>query len=48
MMVTHEYDVAQHAKRIIRMQDGRIRSDRTTQQDNIEEKKAGEKTEDAG
>jgi putative ABC transport system ATP-binding protein len=45
LMVTHEYDVAQHAKRIIRMQDGLIRSDRTTQQDNIEEQKAGAKTE---
>jgi putative ABC transport system ATP-binding protein len=44
LMVTHEHDVAQHAKRIIRMQDGRIRSDRTTQQDNIEEKRAGKKT----
>jgi putative ABC transport system ATP-binding protein len=33
VMVTHEYDVAQHAERIIRMQDGRIRSDLTTAQD---------------
>jgi putative ABC transport system ATP-binding protein len=33
VMVTHEHDVAQHAKRIIRMQDGRICSDLTTEQD---------------
>jgi putative ABC transport system ATP-binding protein len=39
VMVTHEHDVAQHARRIIRMQDGRIRSDRTTQEDNIHEQK---------
>jgi putative ABC transport system ATP-binding protein len=37
VMVTHEYDVAQHAKRIIRMRDGYIRSDRTTEEDNIHE-----------
>jgi len=39
VMVTHEYDVAQHAKRIIRMQDGHVHSDRTTEEDNIHEKK---------
>ena len=47
VMVTHEYDVAQHAKRIIRMQDGHIRSDRTTAEDNIHENKPDKKSEDA-
>jgi putative ABC transport system ATP-binding protein len=47
VMVTHEYDVAQHAKRIIRMQDGNICSDRTTDEDNIHEHKPGQKAEDA-
>ncbi len=47
MMVTHEHDVAQHAKRIIRMQDGLIRSDRTTEEDNIHEQKPDEKAEEA-
>jgi putative ABC transport system ATP-binding protein len=42
VMVTHEYDVAQHAKRIIRMQDGRICSDLPTEQDKAERKSAGE------
>ncbi len=44
VMVTHEHDVAQHAKRIIRMRDGYIRSDRTTEEDNIHE--AGQKAEE--
>ncbi|MBC8105840.1 MAG: ABC transporter ATP-binding protein [Anaerolineae bacterium] len=33
VMVTHEADVARHAKRIIRMKDGRVLSDLTTEQD---------------
>jgi putative ABC transport system ATP-binding protein len=35
VMVTHEPDVAQHAKRIIRMQDGHVSSDMTTEKDNL-------------
>jgi len=35
VMVTHERDVAQYAKRIIRMQDGRICSDLSTEQDGV-------------
>jgi len=33
IMVTHETHVAAHAERIIRMRDGRIRSDRSTDED---------------
>ncbi len=33
IIVTHEQDVAQHANRIVRMQDGRIFSDLPTEQD---------------
>jgi putative ABC transport system ATP-binding protein len=33
VMVTHEADVARHAKRIIRMKDGRVLSDLSTEQD---------------
>jgi putative ABC transport system ATP-binding protein len=33
ILVTHEESVAQHAKRVIRMKDGRIYSDLTTEED---------------
>jgi putative ABC transport system ATP-binding protein len=33
VMVTHEPDVARHAKRIIRMKDGKVLSDLPTEQD---------------
>ena len=33
IMVTHEADVARHAKRIIRMKDGKIQSDLPVEQD---------------
>src|SRR5688572_28600542 len=33
ILVTHEYDVARRARRIIRMKDGKVRSDLPTQQD---------------
>jgi putative ABC transport system ATP-binding protein len=42
VMVTHEHDVAQYAKRIIRMQDGRICSDLSTEQDGAKRKSADE------
>ena len=41
VMVTHEYDVAQHTNRIIRMQDGVVCSDRTTKEDNLLEHRQG-------
>jgi putative ABC transport system ATP-binding protein len=33
ILVTHEEDVAHHAKRVVRMQDGRIYSDLSTEED---------------
>ena len=42
VMVTHEYDVAQHAKRIIRMKDGQVFSDLTTEQDRVKRERGGE------
>jgi putative ABC transport system ATP-binding protein len=44
VMVTHEYDVAQHTKRIIRMQDGHVLSDMTTREDNLHENSQGTKS----
>ncbi|MGA2916748.1 MAG: ABC transporter ATP-binding protein [Sedimentisphaerales bacterium] len=41
VMVTHEYDVAKHANRIIRMQDGRISSDLSREIDEINRKSGG-------
>jgi putative ABC transport system ATP-binding protein len=42
LMVTHEWDVAQHAKRIIRMKDGQISSDLTMEQDRAAEQRGGD------
>ena len=36
IMVTHEPDVARHARRIIRMKDGKVRSDLPTEKDILE------------
>jgi putative ABC transport system ATP-binding protein len=44
IIVTHEEDVARHAKRIIRMQDGRIYSDASIEQDAVQNGSAGSKT----
>jgi putative ABC transport system ATP-binding protein len=37
IMVTHEPDIARHAKRIIRMKDGRVQSDLPVEQDPVSE-----------
>jgi len=37
IMVTHEPDVARHAKRIIRMKDGRVHSDLSVEKDSLSE-----------
>lgn len=42
IIVTHEYDIARHAKRIIRMQDGRISSDLSREQDETNRKSVSE------
>jgi len=47
VMVTHEHDVAQHARRIIRMQDVAFAANRTTNEDNIHEQKPAEKGEES-
>ena len=36
-MVTHEGDIARHAKRIIRMKDGRVHSDLPVEKDPVSE-----------
>ena len=41
VMVTHERDVARHSKRIIRMQDGKICSDMTTEEDGLRGQEQG-------
>ena len=33
ILVTHEPDVARHAKRVVRMRDGRVQSDLPVEQD---------------
>ena len=42
IIVTHERDVAQHAKRIIRRQDGRILTDLTSEQDEAKSQSGGD------
>jgi len=42
IMVTHEDDIARHAKRIIRMRDGRIVSDLPVQQDQLSHGRSGQ------
>jgi len=41
IMVTHEPDVARHAKRIIRMKDGRVLSDLAVEQDSLSQHVGG-------
>jgi putative ABC transport system ATP-binding protein len=48
IIVTHEEDVARHAKRIIRMQDGRIYSDASVEQDAVQNGSAWSKTKGGG
>lgn len=48
IIVTHEEDVARHAKRIIRMQDGRIYSDMSVEQDAVQNGTAASKIKGGG
>jgi putative ABC transport system ATP-binding protein len=41
IMVTHEPDVARHARRIIRMKDGKVLSDLPVEEDSVSHKKEG-------
>jgi putative ABC transport system ATP-binding protein len=43
IMVTHEDDIARHAKRIIRMRDGRVMSDLPVEQDHLTGTRAGQR-----
>ena len=48
IIVTHEEDVARHAKRIVRMQDGRIYSDMPVEEDGIRNGSAASKIKGGG